>query len=224
MTDGRPAADPSPQSGFWRTLGRILIVLLLLGAAVLGGALVTAGWGIFRGLTSNEDRTVHRPRASVVLAVRELSRLETVTFHMERVVDIEDEQTFLGGRLKASDALLLVAAADITAGIDLAQLSDDDVQADPETGKVTITLPPPEVLSTRIDNDRTYVYSRETDVLARRKEDLESRARAEAERRLREAATEAGILGRAQEGARRTIETLLSGLGYEHVDVRFRPR
>jgi len=224
VSDARPDPDPQEPSRFWRTLRRVLIVLLLLGAAFFGGALVTAGWGIFRGLTSTEDRTVVRPRPSVVLAVRELSRLETVTFHMERVVDIEDEQTFLGGRLKARDALLLVAAGDVTAGIDLAQLGEDDVEANTETGRITITLPPPEVLSTRIDNERTYVYSRETDVLARRKEDLESRARAEAESRLRDAALEAGILGRAQKGARRTIETLLRGLGYDDVDVRFRPR
>jgi hypothetical protein len=77
------------------------------------------------------------------------------------------------------------------------------------------------VFSTRLDTDRTYVHSRETDLLARRNEQLESKARSKAERRLRQAALEAGLLDRARRNARRTVTALARSMGHEKVRVTF---
>jgi len=48
--------------------------------------------------------------------------------------------------------------------------------------------------------------------------DLESRVRQEAEHQLQEAALQDGILRTAQQNARSTIMSLLTGLGFEKVD------
>lgn len=164
---------------------------------------------------------VERETPNVVAAVRELARLEATSFHMERVVDLRDRQQVLFGAVEAEDAILLVASADVTAGVDLARLRDRDVVVDAERKSVRIVLPPPEILSARIDNDRTFVYSRETDVLARRSESLETRARQRAEASMRSAAISAGLLERAKESARRTIDSLVRALGFRTVEIHF---
>ena len=163
-----------------------------------------------------------RPTPDVLTAIRDLSRLETVDFHVERVVDLQDRQQVLFGMFEASDAILLVAAGDVVAGVDLAKLRPEDVIVDSEIGTATIILPPAEVLSSRLDNDRTFVYTRSTDLLARRSDALETRARQEAERTLREAAIQGGVLDRASSNAKEAIGSLVRALGYRTVTVRMR--
>lgn len=194
-----------------------LAVTLLLGV----GALV--------GYCSRPDATappqtveIVRPTPDVITAIRDLSRLETVDYHVERVVDLQDRQQVLFGMFEASDAILLVAAGDVVAGVDLAKLRPEDVVVDSEAGTATIILPPAEVLSSRLDNDRTFVYTRSTDLMARRSDALETRARQEAERTLREAAIQAGVLDRASSNAKEAIGSLVRALGYRNVTVRMR--
>ncbi len=163
-----------------------------------------------------------RPTASVITAVRDLARLESTSFHVERVIDIRDQQSNLFGMVEAEDAVLLVAAGDVSAGLDLTKLADGDVVVDEGNHHVRILLPPPEVFWARLDNERTYVHTRETDVLARRSETLESRARREAEETLRDAAIDSGILARARRNSKMTLETLLRSLGFTSVELSFR--
>ena len=122
--------------------------------------------------------------------------------------------------LEGEDSILLVAAGDVVAGVDLARLRPEDVQIDADRRSVRIVLPPPEVLSSALDAERTFVFSRETDLLARRSDALETRARRAAEDSIRDAALEAGILERASEGARDTVTSLVRALGYEDIEVR----
>ncbi len=163
--------------------------------------------------------TVVRASPAVLVAIRDLARLESAEFHMERVVDFRERQSHLFGLLEAEDALLLVAAGEVVAGVDLAGLREGDVRVDGP--KAVVTLPAPVVFSTRLDAQRTYVHSRRTDLLARRVEALEGRAREEAERTLQRGAEEAGILARARQNAARTVQVLVTSLGYDEVTVRF---
>lgn len=167
--------------------------------------------------------TVVRPTPDVLVAVRDLARLESASFHMERVIDLSDKQSKLWGMINTEDAILLVAVAQVTAGIDLQKLTAADVTVDPAHRTARIELPAPEVLHAALDNDKTYVHSRKTGTLAERHENLESRARKEAERTLIESAQQAGLLKRAAENARRTVEALVHSLGYDKVEVSVRP-
>ena len=163
-----------------------------------------------------------RSTPSVVVAVRDLARLESVAYHVERVIDVRDRQSRLFGLIRTQDAILFVAVGEVIGGVDLNELAEKDVVVDREKGTATITLPPARVLSVRLDNERSWVYSRTTDVLAQRREDLETRARQEAERTLEQAALDAGILQRARENAERTVASLVRSLGYTTVTVTSR--
>jgi hypothetical protein len=189
------------------------VALLLAGAFVLGRACVPA---------ATTDHVVSRPTPNVVLAVRDLSRLEATTFHIEKVIELTDEQSRLFGLVQAKDAILLVAVGDVVAGVDMAKLGESDVQVDPAGHAVRIALPSPEVFSTAIDEARTHVYGRSTDLLASRKEELEGLARKEAAEQMEKGAREAGILDRARASAERTVRALLQSLGFQDIVIAWK--
>ena len=203
----------------------LLVLLGTLGAGLFVGMLTTRGCAppsvpVIPPLSSSI--TVVNPTANVLVAVKDLARLESASFHMERVIDLSDKQSHMFGLVQSEDAILLVAVADISAGVDLQQLQATDITANPGEKRVTIRLPAPEVFHAEIDNAKTYVHTRRTGTLATRKENLETRARQEAEARLIEAALQAGLLNRANDNASRAVEGLVRGLGYEQVEVKVR--
>jgi hypothetical protein len=198
---------------------------MALAAFVLGTGLCALSLVLF--LTHKREQpaetaSVLRPSASVITSIKELARLETTSFHIERVIDLRDRQSHFFGMVASEDAILLVAAGDVTAGVDLSLLRPEDVQVDDVAHRVSIVLPPARVFAANLDNRATYVHTRRTDALAKRQETLETRARQEAEHSLHDAALAGGILQRAQAGAERTLRSLLASLGYTTVELTFR--
>ena len=82
---------------------------------------------------------------------------------------------------------------------------------------LTISLPPPEILVTRLDPEMTRVYDRRTGVLSKGDKDLESQARSEAEKIIREAACTEGILREASQNAQRQLTVIFKGLNFSSV-------
>jgi hypothetical protein len=195
--------------------------LVLGGVAALAALAAAATWQLRGPSAPAPVRTAVRPSASVLLAVRDLGRLESAEMHLERIIAMTDTQRVLFGLAEAEDSILLVAAADVVAGVDLAGVGTDDVVI-ADDGAITLTIPHAVVFSARLDAERTTVHARDTDLLAERSVDLESRARLEAERTLEAAALEAGLLGRAERSAARTLERLLGAMGHERVEIRLR--
>ncbi len=117
------------------------------------------------------------------------------------------------------DKLLLIAHGEVIAGVDLGQLNAGDVSV--KRDAVRVRLPAPQVLSTRIDNGRTKVYSRTTGLLVDADQNLESRRCAwPPSSRVTQAALSDGILDKARQNARTSVTTLLYGLGFHTVDVQ----
>lgn len=200
------------------TAGAILVLLAL----VIGGAIGAWAWSAAHAPPPPSETISARTGPDVVVAVRDLARLEAAEFHMERVIELTSTQQRLFGLVEAEDTILLVAAADVIAGVDLGELREGDIVVDREARTATITLPAPRVLVTRLDNRRTFVHSRSTDLLAERGDRLETQARQEAERTLEASAIEAGILDRARAHSAATVEALVRSLGYDDVRVTFR--
>jgi len=191
-------------------------------AALVVAAAVVVGARSVAPVPPGASHLEVRSPGTVILAVRELGRLEAAEFHMERVVELTDVQQHLFGLVEAKDAILLVAVGEVVAGVDLAALADADVTLDPQRKKARLRVPQPEILVARIDSAKTHVWARTTDTLARRREDLEGRARAEAEEAMKRAAVEGGILDRARSGTERTLRALLAPLGVSEVEVVWR--
>ncbi len=166
---------------------------------------------------------VVRPTATILMSVRDLARLETNELHMEKVIDLSDKQSRLFGLIDTSDAILLIAAGDVTVGIDLTKLQASDVEIDRQTGTARLTLPPPEILSVRLDEQHTYVYRRKTGLLAERNEQLEAKARQEALHAIEEAARNTDIMEKARRQAERQLQQLFEKFGVSRTTIGWRP-
>jgi len=68
-----------------------------------------------------------------------------------------------------------------------------------------------------LDNEKSYVYDRETGIFTHGAADLETQARQVAETEIYNAAIEDGILAQAQQNAENYMERLLRSLGYATV-------
>ena len=200
------------------------VLAALLGAVltfVLIGALVwlSTGLGLLQlvnGLRGGRT-LIHVDQPTVVHQIQQLQRLETVSYTMDKIISGEHDNAYLP-RFLAGDRLLLVVHGEVVGGINLAGLQASDVSIQGQ--KALIHLPPAEVLSTRIDNARTRVYSRDTGLFSSPDPNLESEVREEAERQLQQAALQDGILKVAAENARATISGMLKGFGFREVDFQ----
>lgn len=182
----------------------------------------TVGFVFPRSSSSSESVVVARPTPALLVAMRDLSRLETGEVHVEKVIDLTDTQRRLFGLLEGTDALLLVAVGRATVGIDLSKIGEGDVSMDPATRIAKLRLPSPELLSVALDEEKTYVYARTTSVLARRNEHLETQARKEATAAIEKAALASDAMGRARSQAERLLRALLAPLGVSQIEVTFR--
>lgn len=135
--------------------------------------------------------------------------------HMDKVVTGERNNPVLPDFL-AGDRILLLVHGEVVAGIDLNQLQKENVSVKGKT--VRLHLPDAQIFTTRLDNAKTRVYSRQTGLLVPVDPNLESQVRQEGERQIHDAAIADGILKTAQQNSRSTIASMLRGLGFEQID------
>lgn len=157
--------------------------------------------------------TIRPSPATIVREVRNLSRLETVVYTVEKVITAESGQgalAFLFG-----DKLLLVAHGQVIAGVDLSKVREGDIAVTPDD-QVVLTLPPAEVFVVRLDSEKTFVYDRETGLFGM-KPDLETAARQAAEQEILRAALADGILETADRNGRSFLEGFIRGFGFREV-------
>lgn len=197
-------------------------------AVVFGATCVALGatlYALSQRLGPNPDPAPPslRPTGTIFMAIRDVARLETSELHLEKVIDLTDKQSRFFGLLDTSDAVLLIAAGDVTIGIDLTKVGERDFVVDRAAGTATLTLPPPEVLSVRLDEAHTYVYARTTGLFAERNEQLESKARQEAVRAIGEATKQNDIMEKARARAELQLQQLLERFGVTHTIVGWRP-
>jgi len=214
MADSELGRNDLP--GGRRNLGALLlgVVIGVLGLMVIGRQASPSFWNGWAGRLLGRSTQVDVSQPTVVNKIQQLQRLETVVYTMDKVVSGEKESAILPNFL-AGDRLLMVVHGEVVAGVDFSGLESGDVAV--EEKKVVLRLPSAQVFSTRIDNARTKVYSRQTGLLVPVDPNLETQVRQEAERQLQQAALLDGILKTANTNARATLTSLLQGLGFEHV-------
>lgn len=199
-----------------------LLVALLLGA-VCGGAVLALFlheakqgiWDRLAGAVSGRSLRIDTSQPTVVMQVRRLSRLESVSFTMDKMVSGDREGRILPAFL-TGDRILLEVHGEAVAGVNLDQLGTNDVRL--EDHSVWIHLPPAQIFTVALDDQKTHVYSRKTGILVPVDPSLESEVREQAVENLRQSALEAGILAKAQQNACATVTRLLLGLGFEQAE------
>jgi hypothetical protein len=166
----------------------------------------------FSKITEPTPTIIPNP-VTIIHEVANLSRLETASYTIEKVITAESRQGPLGFLL--GDRLILIAHGQVIAGVDLSDLSPDAIVTT-EDGTVIMVLPPAEVFVATLDNKKSYVFDRSTGVIGMNP-GLETSARQAAEEEILAAALEDGILEKAQENAEMVLRNLVLGLGFEKV-------
>jgi len=158
----------------------------------------------------NPTPTIIPDPVTYINEVRALARLETIQYSIEKVITGETGggtfQTLFG------DKILFVGHGTVIAGIDMEKLQPEHMRF--ENGVLTVRLPPAEVFIATLDNEKSYVYDRETGILAKPDVNLETLVRQRAEEEILKAAIEDGILEQAQLNAEAYLFKFFAALGY----------
>ena len=192
----------------------VLLTLLVIGTAVW----VSTGVGLLRlmGLFRGSATVINVNQPTVVRQIQQLQRLETVDYTVDKIISGERDNPYLP-KFLAGDRLLLVVHGEVIAGVDLVKVQPSDVTVHART--IALRIPAAEVFSTRIDNAKTRVYSRDTGLFTSPDPNLESEVREEAERQLQRAALQDGVLKNAEQNAHNTLTSMLKGLGFDDVQI-----
>jgi hypothetical protein len=158
----------------------------------------------------NPTPTIIPDPVTYINEVRALARLETIQYSIEKVITGETG----GGTFQAlfGDKILFVGHGTVIAGIDMEKLQPEHMRF--ENGVLTVRLPPAEIFIATLDNEKSYVYDRETGILAKPDVNLETLVRQRAEEEIRAAAIEDGILEQAQVNAEAYLFKFFAALGY----------
>lgn len=152
--------------------------------------------------------------------IQNLQELTTTTYQMETIVPTSAERTFGQNWTIATTKLLYIAKGEVKAGIDLSQLSNDDIEV--SKNKIAIALPAAKILDSKIDvnNSRVYHYDRGflnlgPDVAPQ----LQSLAQQETLNKIVISACDEGILTTANKEAQVAISQFLAMTNDKEIEI-----
>ena len=117
-----------------------------------------------------------------------------------------------------SESILLMAGGEALAGVDLANLTPNDVILSGNHRQALITLPPAKLFDTYLDEKQIKIWDRHITwwtPWVPFNPDLEHKARLQALSEVRSAALNMGIIDQAQRNAETAIRDLLAALGIQ---------
>ena len=222
-----PKQSPTSNQSFLKNL------LLVTGGGITLTVLLSAigiwqtGNRFFAGISSLFNAPPSTPQVSVptlvINQVRGASELTTAVFTMEAVVPTSQERK-LGEVAIATTKLLYIAQGEVKAGIDLSDLSIKDVEVEDNT--IQIQLPPPQILDSKIDVERSRVYDYDRGFLNLGPDvapQLQTLAQRQTLQKIINTACTKGILEEANERAELAVTKLLTTAGYQKVEVETQP-
>lgn len=189
-------------------------VALIFSFLVLSAFLVI---GLYFLVAYNKSNITIKGGDSVITQLRSLNRYESSEFTVEKIIEAGSSSDNAFKNILFGDKILLIANGQVSAGFDLAKLKDEDIKI--EGNSLSLRLPAPEILVSRLDNEKTRVYDRSKGLLTQGNKDLESTARLSAENSIRKAACEGGILQSATDNGRTQLTALLKALGFTTVVI-----
>lgn len=197
--------------------GGIVLIALLFGIGMW-----RSGNRFFEGLTAifSGSAPEVEVRSLIVSKVRGASELTTAVFTMEAVVPTRQDRK-LGGYTIGSTTLLYIAYGEVRAGVDLKDLKPENVQV--VNNKIQIQLPPPRILDSKIDVNRSSVYDYNRGFLGLGPDtapQLQTLAQQQTLQKIEAAACQQNLLTQANDRAQLVVEKLLNTAGYKQVEVK----
>ena len=158
----------------------------------------------------NPTPTIIPDPVTYINEIRALARLETIQYSIEKVITGQTG----GGNFEQlfGDKILFVGHGTVIAGIDMEKLRPEDMRY--ANGVLTVLLPPAEIFIAALDNEKSYVYDRDTGLLTKPDPNLETLVRQRAEQEILKAALEDDILEQARINAEAYLFKFFAALGF----------
>jgi hypothetical protein len=199
--------------------GGVMLIALLFGIGMW-----RSGNRFFEGIHAIFNAPPAKPqvdvRSLVVSQVRGASELTTAVFTMEAVVPTRQERK-IGQYTLGATTLLYIAYGEVRAGVDLKDLKADNVTIVNDT--IQLQLPPPRILDSKIDVNRSSVYDYDRGFLGLGPDtapQLQTLAQQETLKKIKDAACRENLLAQANDRAQLVVEKLLNTAGYKQVVVK----
>ena len=145
------------------------------------------------------------------------TELQTAQVALETVVVANQERT-LGDWTLGETKVVYQGVGQVSAGIDMSQLQV--VEVDRDRGAIQVLLPPPYLVHTSLDIERSGILDHRKDWLGPNvSTNLQDLAQREALQQIRSQACQKGLLDMANEQARELIETILIAARYEEIEI-----
>ena len=199
---------------------------LLVRVAVVAAAILAMVFLVSK-LNPFSEETIDRSQPAVLKSIEDLGEPKAASANLQVIVDVEKDVNNIPDWLKG-ERTLFVAAGSVDAVVDLSQIGKDDIDLSSDRKSVTLTLPRAKLTDARLDTKRSRVYDRDRGILDRVGDALGDGAGTDQEvyelgtRKLEEsAAADPDILLRAEKNTKATLTSLLRGLGFEQVTIRF---
>jgi hypothetical protein len=173
------------------------------------------------------SREVDRSQPVLLKSIENLKVYKAASGNFQVLVDLEQSARGIPLVIKG-ERTLFVAAGSVDAEVDFSTIGSGAIEVSADGRSARITLPRAHLTRARIDSDRSYVFSRERGLLDRLGSVLSDNPTSErrlsqlAEDRLEAAATQSGLVERAEQNTRAMLQSMLRSLGYRDVTVTFR--
>lgn len=164
--------------------------------------------------------------ASVVESVQKLATLATAQAHIKTIISKEDNQLF--GKSISFDfpgskrTFFLVASGEVTAGVDLKNLTKQDITLDTNTKAIHITLPHATIVQEpSIDSKNIQTFSSEGLFRSEPNADEGFKQEDLAKQKIKKEAIQSGLLKTAENNATLALQDFFKNLNYT-VTVTFK--
>jgi hypothetical protein len=222
-------SQPQRRNRNWLKIGQQLgSTMKNLSVIVTGGVMVVStvalfsvwrsGSQFFDGVFARFNQPQPEPTIDMqpvlVQQLRNASELTTAVFAMQTVVPASRDRTF-GGYVIGRTTLLYIAYGEVRAGVDLGSLKPEDVQVNGDS--ITVRLPPPRILDSKVDVTRSKIYDYDRGFLGLGPDaapQLQEFAQQETLAQIVETACTQGVLQTANDRAKLTVSQLLMTAGY----------
>lgn len=201
----------------------LVILALVVAAIVIVPTLIPS-------LNPFGEETVDRSQPVLLESITSLSEYRASSANLQVVVDVEKDTSLLPDFIKG-EKTLLVAAGSVDASVDFRGVKGKNLRVNDDRTAVTITIPHARLSEARVDLERTRVFDTDRGLLDRIGDafgdggaDEERQLLRLAQRKLAESArSNPEILRTADRNTKAMLESMMRGLGFDRVTIRFAP-
>lgn len=214
-----PATGPERDRG--NIQGLIATSVVVVGLIVVAVLVVGKLWGLPFS-TETKDRTP----PPILLDLRNLSEYHAAQAQFELTLDQENDVKWLPSFI-AGDRVQFVAVGSVDAIVDFRDLGSGAVVVADDGTSVTVTLPRATYAEPVLDLEQSHVMNRDRGIINRVGGLFTDNPTSEhdlllnAQSRIADAAAETDLLATAEDNTKSMLYTMLRGLGFAQVDIRF---